>query len=286
MNKRLRSFQSPKHQEKKRKRKALTILLFSFCILILLFAIILFIRLPSMQISKIQVYGNTTISTDSIVNDVMRTFEGNYLGILPRSSILFFSKGRIKDSLINNYKNIDKLDIHYRWFSGIDVNIVEKLPSAIVCDGFYDENNENQRCYSLDKDGYIYGESPIYSEGVFTHYYTDNIDNGTSTNIIGSQFLNTDTFKRLQALADIIVHNKIYILGILVNDNGQYELYIKNPDTSAAIVYFDDKSPFDKTAANLVAFWNNMIHSKSATSTVSFEYINLRYGNNIFYVTK
>ena len=74
---------------------------------------------------------------------------------------------------------------------------------------------------------------------------------------------------------------------MLINENGAYELYAKNKDNSEAIIYFDDRSSLRKTSSNLIAFWNDsQIIKKGATTALMFDYINLRFGNNNFYVTK
>ena len=61
-----------------------------------------------------------------------------------------------------------------------------------------------------------------------------------------------------------------------------------NPVNNGSLVKkIDNKQPLDKTLSNFVLFWNDaMKKNKNATSTLIFEYINLRYGNNIFYATK
>ncbi len=64
-------------------------------------------------------------------------------------------------------------------------------------------------------------------------------------------------------------------------------MYYKNSDKTDTVVYFDNRIPFEKTSSNLVAFLNDFnTKKKTATTTMSLDSINMRFGNNIFYVTK
>ena len=74
---------------------------------------------------------------------------------------------------------------------------------------------------------------------------------------------------------------------IAYDSNGNFELYIKNKDQSITVVYFDDRTPFDKTAENFLAFWQSAQDKKLGLTVVpTFDYINLRFGNNVFYTTR
>ena len=100
-------------------------------------------------------------------------------------------------------------------------------------------------------------------------------------------FIDKALFHDLQKFIDTIQRAHISTVGILIGENNRFELYLKNTDLTEVTVYFDNRLPFNKTATNLVAFWNDSItKKKNATTTPIFDYINLRFGNNIFYVTK
>jgi hypothetical protein len=95
------------------------------------------------------------------------------------------------------------------------------------------------------------------------------------------------SFLQFQKFMAMIQKEHISIVGLLIGEKNQYELYIKNKDDTETVVYFDNRTPLEKTASNLILFWNDsMLKKKNATTTPIFDYINLRFGNNIFYVTK
>ena len=165
-------------------------------------------------------------------------------------------------------------------FSTLEVSVVERIPDAVVCEGFREEG-ETDDCFFVDKNGYVYAESPDFSDGVYSRYY---MNSDSSKLVVGENFIDPAKFKELQDFTKGVRANSIATLGILIGESGSYELYVKNRDQSTAVIYFDDRTPFDKTMSNFIAFWDNAMTKKIGTTTASnFNYINLRFGNNIFY---
>jgi hypothetical protein len=220
-----------------------------------------------------------------IKEDAQTALEGYYFGLIPKSNILFYPKLVIEDNLINLFKKIDGVSVSRTGVNSIKVDIKERETVAIVCGGFHNEDDTNQKCYSVDKDGYVFEESADFSEGVYPHYYLD-LDS-KNAGIIGSTFIDKELFLQFQKFMAMIQKEHISIVGLLIGEKNQYELYIKNKDDTETVVYFDNRTPLEKTASNLILFWNDsMLKKKNATTTPIFDYINLRFGNNIFYVTK
>lgn len=284
MYRRSRILKSPKLVQKKRKKLIITALLSFSCIILFIIFLILFFQLNFLQISSIEIKGNSTLSSQEIQQLTLETVEGYYFGLIPKSNSLFYPKNLISNTLTNSFKKIDNLKIRRKGLSGLKIDIIEKEPVALACKGFRNEEENEQKCYSVDENGFVFEESPLFSEGVYPYYYI-NLDD--DKDIVGDFFIDTDLFKDLQDFIKIIKDSRISAIGILIGENGQYELYIKNVDLSESIIYFDDKISFEKTASNLIAFWNETVFNKNGTSSAPiFEYINLRFGNNIFYVTK
>jgi hypothetical protein len=237
-----------------------------------------------MQISSIEVEANATSTASNIEKTTLDILAGNYSYFIPRSNTLFYPKNNIKQAILDSNKRIDSIEISHSGLSKLSIKTIEKKPIAIVCTGFHDQDDSDQDCFFSDKDAYVYEKSPQFSEGVYPKYYVSSSD---SKNLLGTTFIDVNLFKNLQIFIENAGKSNIKPLGLFIGDNGNYELYIKNVDNSEAVVYFDNRSPFDKTLSNFVTFWNDSIkNKKNLTTTPIFDYINLRYGNNIFYATK
>ncbi len=174
---RSRTLQSQKFLQKKRK-KIITITLLSILCLIIFFSNIIFLlRLPYFQISNIYIVGSDTLNNQDSKNEILSYLDGYYLYFIPKTNFLFYSKNTIKKNLLDKNKKIDSLEIHTKGLSTIEIDIKERLPIALVCEGFpknSEENdvvdNENQ-CFFTDKDAFVYEKSPQFSNGVYFRYY-------------------------------------------------------------------------------------------------------------------
>lgn len=283
MNRRSQILKSQKSVQKKKKKIIIIIILSSLSIIFYTLSIILFLRLEIFQISNIYVTGVKTINVDDIKDISMNSLNSYYLGIIPKTNIIFYSSSILKN-LKESFKKIDSLNISRHGISGIDIDIKEKDTKALICSGFYGEENQDQKCYSVDEYGFVFEESPDFSSGVFPHYYL-NID--INKKIIGNYIIESKLFNRLQNMFKVIENSGIHIFGLFISDKDEYELYIRNIDSSEAVVYFDNRTSFEDIADNLILFWNDTVLMKKNIEDIPiFEYINLKFGNNIFYVTK
>lgn len=284
MTKRSRTLQSEKYLEQKRNKNQKIIGLSSLCGIIFLVVLIMLFRLSFFQIDSIEVSKSEILNTQEIQQKIISILDDNYLFYIPKSNFLFYPKSDIRKELLNLYKNIDSIDIKYVGSSKLMVLIKERESDIIVCEGYHDDNNQDDNCFFADENGYVFSKAPQFSNGVYSRYY---IATDLGDSIIGTNFINIDLFNNLQKFTKTVKDSGIDSQGILISSEGNYELYSKNLDDSETVIYFNDRIPLDKTVSNLIAFLNDSkILKKGATSTPVFDSINLRFGNNIFYVTK
>ncbi len=284
MNKRSRTLQSAKNLKKKQKKHILTIVLSCISALVVCMVCILILRMPFMQISSISFTGNKNIDEQELTTYVESELSGNYLFFIPRRNRMVYPQNRIEDGLLRTFPRLKTVTVDTEGAHSLIVTLEERDPVALICEGFHeenelvpheasDENSSKEICSFVDEHGFTFAKAPQFSTGVYMKYY------GTTT-------LETAEFKRLQVFSDGVLRAGLLPLGILIDQDGTYEMYIKNRDLSEAVVYFDDRVPFSKTLSNLVAFWNTTTAKKKNATSTNFDSINLRFGNTIYYVTK
>lgn len=264
-----------KHLQSRRKKNITVSSIAIICFVFLGLIFIFIIRSSSLQISKVEINVADTLNTAELEEKSLKALGGYYLYLIPKSSIFFYSKKSIEQRLSNDYKKIKNIDINRSGLTKLEINITERKPEAIVCQGFREEDLDNT-CFFVDEKGTVYEKASGFSDGVYSKYYI-NLDGDTVS--LGSAFIEESRFSDLQEFVKSINNARIGTSGVLIAPNGSYELYIKNKDGSIAVIYFDDKQSFEKTSSNLIAF---LLNSKIK----SFDYINLRFGNNIFYTVK
>ncbi len=273
--------QSPKFAKKKKKKLIGLVVIICFLVLVIFAGFIAILNLPFLQIHDFEIRGASAVSPDTIRTKSLSVLNGKYLGVIPKSNILFYPADSVISSLKDNFKTIDAVRLKRGSLSKIIVTLKERQPSAIVCAGFRDDNEGNDaenplnNCYFSDNHGFVYEKSQIASS-TYNKYYVPT-DGGEIA--IGTNFLSEDKFNALQVFVNGTAKAGLVPLGVLIGDNGEYEMYVK-PDTT---IYFDDRAPFDSTLSNLQVFWQNEANKPKATSTPAYDYINLRFGNTIYY---
>jgi hypothetical protein len=281
------SSHSPKYAEKKRKKILGLLILFLLCITAVLVTFIFLMRSSFLQINTVSIEGSTLVPKEAIEAKALSALSGNYFKVIPLSNIIFFPKSKIKKILSDNFKDIKDFSIFRSGLSSITISIAERVPIAIVCSGFRDETSSGD-CYWSDARGYVFGSvdpsATSFSDTTYDHYYVPT-DKGDITP--GKNFLEEKRFKDLENFTHGAEKGGLNPLAILIGDSGEYEMYMKNKiGDSEMTVYFDDRRPFDSTLSNLLTFWQNTFDTRKATSTPVFDYINLRFGNTIYYSTQ
>ena len=103
-------------------------------------------------------------------------------------------------------------------------------------------------------------------------------DYSASTDFTGALATSTSEFTGLENFYDGALATGISVDGILIKDAGEYELY-----ASSTVIYFNDKEDLSNEITNLSAFWRHMTTPNNTKKPVIFDYIDLRYGPNVFY---
>lgn len=270
---RLSTLQSAKYLQKKKKQRILTITIYSIASLIVILAILFSFRLSFLRVTNISVNDTLNIKSEEIKNDVLDMISGNYYFIIPKDSYFFLSKEKIKNKIVDDFKKINTIEIKNKGITGLEIEITERQPEVMICDGFR-EDEEGEHCSFADKQGIIFEKVATSSDKIYFKYYS-------------SEEIDKDKFLQLQNFVKNVENSGIIATGLLLSEDGSYELYIKNVDQSIAVVYFDDRTSLDKVVSNLSVFWKNSINKKIGSDSIpNFEYINLRFGNNVFYHIK
>ncbi len=281
MNRRSKILKSPKLIEKKRAKIIRITLIYLLCLVVVISGTFFTLRLDNLQITKI----NSNVSySNEIANKVNEIISDNYLYLFPKSNIWLYPKSDIKKELLNSFNTIDNLSISANGLSGLDIKINEREPIALACDGFTNES-ENHDCYFIDKNGLVYSKTANFSDGAFFKYY---LSTNSISDLIGKNLIdNQEKFIEINNFIESIKKSGIKLSGLLFGDDGQYEMYAKNYDESDMVIYFNDRISLDKIASNLIAFIEDSKVKKNGNNgKINFESINLRFGNNIYYVAK
>lgn len=292
-----KALHSAKYLRRKRNKIFLTGFLSVFVIAVVVFILSQISHLDFLTIKNIEISDLKTLNKDELHSFIEQSLDGDYAYLFSKGNIIYFSKDDLKDSLLNKFNNISSLDISRDGLSTIKIDIVEQKSFALYCVGRPEDieqkgqtessDDNTSECFYMNEKGYIWSEAPQFSENVFFKYYST----ATSTKnpsgqglSVGDNYSTEEELKAINSLAVNISKNIISIVGIINNQNGQYNLFFENKNGLPRLgtIMFGDINSFDKAYENLELFFKQNKFGKDK-SRPAIEYIDLRYGNNIFY---
>jgi len=285
---------------KKRRRKAFLnkILISGFGLLVIFILLAYLSRLNSLNIAEVQIVGNKIVDTEAIRTIVDEQITGKYLWLFPKTNILFYPENNIKNELQNKFKRLKEVSLSIESNKVLLVSLVEQEAKYIWCGANLpveidspNMNNNNQKYYFLNEDGYIFDEAPYFSGEVYFKFYglTDvgHLDSERSTSVdipLGSYF-SKQNFKQLISFRDILVSIGLKPIALYATPDGDIQILLsdKTPAGSGPKIIFRADSNFQNVAENLEAALNTEpLQSKFKNNYSSLQYIDLRFGNKVY----
>lgn len=238
---------------------------------------------PALQIKEVAVSGAQTLPSSTLQVFVRERLAGEYWYAFSKSNIFLYPKQQIAADLIKAYPVLASADVHANDFQSIAVNVVEREPRALWC--ISPESALSAQCFFMDENGVIYSDAPTFSEPVYLSYYgstTRSSGSGQAGSALPKQFLTPAEFQTLSALVDAIAQKLSgeKIAGVAVD--AQRDVRIRFTDNFVLIFALGDQGGdvFERLALALTS-------EPIATHQLSeFEYLDLRFGDKLYYKLK
>jgi len=264
------------HQKKKRERNIRLAMILLFIIIFVAIPIYL-LKTKRFLISSVEVKGNSVTRAEDIEQIVSERISGNYLWIFPKSNDWLYPKNTIKNVLLQDIPRLNSVTISLSNSHLLSISVTERQPFALYCVDISSpagESNNPNDCFFLDKTGYIFSEAPAFSGGVYFVYTSEPVFDTP----LRQSFLNPDKFALLapfvSSLGNIGLYPKIFI------DKGdEYNLVLSN----GATVMWKASTDLDTIRTDLESFLSNSNFTKEKNALQNLLYIDLRFGNKVFY---
>ncbi|HEU0085966.1 MAG TPA: hypothetical protein VFQ59_03360 [Candidatus Paceibacterota bacterium] len=275
---------SPRLREVKKKRR--TVFFRKAGIVFLFFAIILVAlafasRWGKLNISEVKVSGVTSEDAEMIEKIIQERIDGKYFFLFPKSNVLLFSRTNISEELARDYKRFKNINVTVPKTSTLEVSLAERKAEFLWCGNEFIFSSEIGQCYFMDETGYIFDEAPYFSGDVYFKFYgkADDDDDPRGVYFIQQNFSEIDFFREL--LSDIGVRPA----SLYAKDESEMEFYLHS--TSGAMppkIIFKPTDDFVKLSENLQsAMSTDPLKSDFKKKYDSLEYIDLRFGNRVYY---
>lgn len=264
---------------KKRRHKSLLnkflILLFGLAVIFISLSYIS--RLDNLNIKEIEIVGNKITETEILKTAIEQQIAGKYWWFFPKTNILYYPQNTIKNELQNKFKRLKDINLSIKDNKILEIVLTERVAKYTWCGV---ESLENQKCYFLDEDGYVFDEAPYFSGDIYFKFY-GLLD---TANPLGSYF-SKQNFKQLISFKDILVDMKLKIAALNIINNEDAEM-ILSKEASAATepkIIFKMNADFQHIAENLQATLNTEpLKSKYKNKYRALQYIDLRFDNKVY----
>ncbi len=280
--------QQKEHRRKKRNKWLLKWGLALFLLLVIFGSLVFISRQPQFLIKTVELSGQTLVNSDEVVSASQNFLSGHYLGLFPRNNIIIYPKNSLQKFLKEKFKRIDTIQIKLIDFKKLEIIITEKKQQSLWCDGSPDglpapvasgtPETLSEKCYFLDDNGFIFSEAPNFSGDAYFKYY----GNVSADAPIGQIYLSSSkTFQEMSDFVERVEQTTVTPVSVSAGDGGDFTMWL----VGGGKIYFNYSESLSKTADNLKALLQTIL-SSNPTAISKIDYIDLRFGDKLYYKMK
>ncbi|MEK7614730.1 MAG: hypothetical protein AAB428_03635 [Patescibacteria group bacterium] len=235
---------------------------------------------PEVRVRNISVSGTFVIKPDDIKKMAEGELSGEYFYLLPRRSIFIYPKEELENKLAENFKRIQGINIERTGFTEILINIRERSERYLWCGrDLIEERAPSDGCYFVDSGGYLFSKAPYYSGNLFLEFYGPLAD-GENNKPVGGTVLPEENFENLIRFGEDLALIHLLPQKILLKADGDYEIFLER----GGRVMINSKNNLQKNIEYLkLALATNPLKTKMETARETLDYLDIRFGNKVFY---
>lgn len=262
------------------KRIILTFIIFVFCLVALVFIS----RSEKLSINSVEITGINPIDGEIIKNNIKDILSEKYFFLFPKRSIIFLPRKNIIEKIKSQYLIYKDIDISLDGLNTLKINITERYAQYLWCGNDFVLSQEKKTCYFMDEEGYIYSSAPYFSGDVYFKFFGGILSD--YENPIGHIFLK-EKIKEIDKLRKMLEKIDIKPVSLFVKEDGDMEFYLLSLFSSIQLpprIIFNINSEYEKLVENLeIVFNSEQFLNEYKNSQKELEYIDLRFGNKVYY---
>lgn len=267
-----------KYHSNKKRTGFVACVIIGICVLLFL----ILAHLSFLRIRAIRAEHTETLNPDLIIKTVQKFLAGSFALIFPRDSIFFIRTSSIRRELQRKFPQIASITVTKELPSTIAISLTERKLWGIFCNDLALSDTASTTpsaspvCMYIDRSGFAYGSAPASSGFLIMKISTDRADSA-----VGASAVEPALMDDLRAHADAFKKNlDLTIVGYQIYSKIPSEIRLITSEGFMLILKRDD--PIDRIMPILKKLLTDEI--KIRRSRV--DYIDLRFGNKVFYKFK
>jgi len=235
------------------------------------------VRLPFFHIKTIEIKGATSIDKETVRKVIAGALEGSYALLIPYQFLWTAPEKRIIADISKTFPLVAEVQVKKEFPDKLSLLLRERTLFGIICnDRMTDEttakDHKNVQCAYLDMEGIAYQKAPQPSGFLITKISID-----TPISAVPIRLVEPKTMSRI-----LFLHNALpliidaEVVGYELISHLSHEMRAVSSDGFTIIFKRDDE--FDRTFNVLKTVLKEIGNKRS-----SLDYIDLRFGNKVFY---
>lgn len=232
--------------------------------------------LPQLRVQSLEIRGAETIATSSVEAFAKAKLEGRVLLVLPRDNIFWYPKKEISAGLLAEYPSLLKADVHAENFETVGITLAERHAKALWCD-------QDGNCRLMDAGGFVYAPDLSLDTPLLVRYTGEaTTTRGYTSQTEPLQYLTPAEFASLSTLVAQLDDNQkdSTIDQVDVDANDDAHAHFSNGFTLIFALKDAGNDVFERFTLALASqpFLDKTI--------ADFEYLDLRFGDKLYYKEK
>lgn len=278
---------SPQYARRRREQLIRQSIVASVSLLIIFGSLVLIARLSIFQIQSVQIQGNSVTASSDIEAQIAKLNAGNYLWVFPKTNVLLYPKQAILTTLKKQWFRIEtasaELAGQWRGEAQLRVHIGERTPMYVWCGAsapvVVQAGSGSETCLYSDETGYLYAEAASFSGTPYVKLYGGLAANAAP---LGAHYLASSTPNAFgSALSFISAIGGVDFFGasfkplaLIAKENNEFEVVT----AGGTRIFFT----LDQDIQRSIEAFRRVVNSENLTA-VPVEYLDLRYGNKVYY---
>lgn len=240
------------------------------------------------RINEVVLKGGLLVTEKEIKEESMEFMKGSYFWLFPKNNIFIYSKRSLEKNLTDKFKRIETIEISRESLTKIVVEITERKPVAIWCKELQNITNatttetvdvlQKEECFFIDLYSTIFAPAPNFSGDAYFKYY----GLVQKDSPIGEKYIASSTqFTNINNFIDLVKKLDIKPRYLKAKEENEFSLVL----FGGGEIYFDINKSLDTAYINLETLLKSPELSGEIINS-NLDYIDLRYGNKLFYKLK
>lgn len=266
-------YRSSQLQKKKKMRRIIKTVFFTAATLVLIYGAVFWSNHPTFTISQINISDLQYADQQTVLEEAEHILDEKHLGLISKRNIFLLPRAEIRNHIKENHNSFSEIKVSVKRFDILDIKITEHEPVAKWCGSNVAAPKE---CFLINLQGNIFAkENNFMFENVLKFYSP--LDFSDEQELIGRNVLNADIFENIIFFANNLPELNITAKSIQTDNHETFS--VQTTAGPRILIETDDE------ATQLLNNLKVMIETENINEAQfkNLDYINLSFGNKVFY---